>query len=135
MNKLIVTDEVEIGHNKFCGGSTKISIEFENFDVYQYDINFFKDEFLNIIDDLDHSMIIDDENAKQFYKRYFIFNTDEMKNFYNDVAAIIFKKITNTFAITEFKDRISVTIELNKIRLTFMYDGIMDKMNIRSYHG
>ena len=107
---IVVTDEVEIGHNKFCGGSTKISIRYNPIDSRV--VEEVSEQLLKVIDDLDHSIFIDDEKAKDFYQRYYITNNEYNTNFYDDVATVIFKKLNNIYHLAS----ISVCIELNKIK-------------------
>ena len=131
MCKLIVTDEVEIGHSKFCGGSTKISIIWDKISSDFMDIEYYKNDLLEIIDKLDHSMIICDEDASKYYKRYFIVDEDDMKSFYIDVASIIFKYISLRY---NDKTNISVAVEINKIKAVFDYNDI-DEEIVWSRHG
>lgn len=130
MCRVIVTDEVEIGHNKFYGGSTKISIEWNNVTLDDH-VDYIREGLLEIIDKLDHSMIIDNEDAGEYYKRYFVIDKDDMKNFYNDVASIIFKYISLRYSD---KNNISVAVELNKTKVVFEYNDI-DEDTVWRCHG
>ena len=114
--KIEVKDEVELGHCKDIGGSTKISIIYNTNKVLT-DVN----EILEVIDNLDHSMILYDENAHKFYSRYYVINELAETNFYEDVASIIFKKLK----ILEYDIRdIEVNIELGKIKYSFNYKDV-----------
>ena len=124
MSQLIVTDEVEIGHNKFCGGSTKISIIYNDFVDFDC-INSFKEYLSEIIDKLDHSMIICDEDAGEYYRRYFVIDEDDMKSFYSDVASIIFKQIALRYSN---KTNFSVAVDLNKVKMIFNYNDIDEEI-------
>lgn len=114
--KIEVKDEVELGHCKYVGGSTKITIIYRD-NKSLSDIN----EMLEIIDDLDHSMILYDENAYKFYSRYYAVNEYAKTSFYEDVAAIIFKKLKNLcYSVYSFE----VSVELNKVKCSFKYNDI-----------
>lgn len=114
--KIEVKDEVEIGHCKDIGGSTKISIIY---DIKESLMNI--NEILEIIDDLDHSMILYDENAYKFYSRYYIIEELANTNFYEDVASIIFKKLKN---LDYNVHDIEVSVELSKLKYTFKYNDV-----------
>lgn len=114
--KIEVKDEVELGHCKYIGGSTKISIIYKD-NKSLADIN----EMLEIIDNLDHSMILYDNEAYKFYSRYYVVNELSETSFYEDVATIIFKKLKDLcYGVYNFE----VSVELNKVKCSFKYNDI-----------
>lgn len=113
-----VTDEVEIGHNKFYGGSTKITIRYNPIDSRVVDE--VSDELLKVIDSLDHSIFIDDDEAPKFYQRYYITNNNFNTNFYDDVATVIYKRLNNLYHLNS----IEVIVELNKIKAFYNLSDI-----------
>lgn len=114
--KIEVKDEVELGHSRYVGGSTKISIIYKD-NKSLADIN----EMLEIIDNLDHSMILYDNEAYKFYSRYYVVNELSETSFYEDVATIIFKKLKDLcYGVYNFE----VSVELNKVKCSFKYNDI-----------
>lgn len=114
--KIEVKDEVELGHCKYIGGSTKISVIYN---VKESSID--ENEILEVIDNLDHSMILYDENTYKFYSRYYVINELAETNFYEDAASIIFKKLK--IMGYDVYD-IEVSVELGKIKYSFNYKDV-----------
>lgn len=121
MVNIKVENQVELGHSQFIGGSTDICIEYntnENNFVYRKNtINL----LLDIIDHLDHCMLIYDKNAKEFYERYYILDKDLSGDFYFDTACVIFSLLKhnlmncNYFKVLIHKDEITEIFEYKDV--------------------
>lgn len=124
---MTVFDEVEIGHDFDCGGSIKIYIQVP---WNQEDYKSIKGELLETIDTLDHSMITINNQAKDFYKRYFIVRDYEDRSIFKDIFDIIFCDIEPLIKNNEWNE-VKITIEYDKIKVTkSSNDFLSDESNI-----
>lgn len=120
---LEVTDEVEIGHNQYCGGSTKISIKVLDCPSDNKVENQIKYQLLDSIDTLDHSMVIDDIDAKNVFKRYYITENNLRYSFHYIVAVILYRRL-DSFIVNNHD--IEITIEWDKVKCTYTDNELMD---------
>lgn len=109
-----ITDEVEMGHSKFTGGTVVISL---SFDEIKTDIDI--KNILSIIDYLDHCLVTDNEDYLKYTTRYFYIENSE--NIFIDIVGII-----SNF-ITDFKE---IKIQIGKLS----YTSIHNPINILSYN-
>lgn len=127
MVNIKIKNQVELGHSKFIGGSTDICIEYytdENNFIYRKNaINL----LLNIIDNLDHCMLIYDEKAEKFYERYFVLDKDLSGDFYYDTACVIFKMLIDNHSNPK---NFKVSICKDGIEETFDYCDVDEEMVI-----
>ena len=96
-----IEDVVELGHLKFTGGSIKIKFYFEQ--IVDPTI------YLEIMDYLDHSIIHDNVDIKEWSERYLIL--DNCENLFHDIFSII------SYFIEETKETEKINcieISLNK---------------------
>lgn len=102
-----LTDVVEVGHDVFIGGSVTISLEFDNI-LSQTE----KEQFLKIIDYLDHSTITSNADMLEYTERFFLL--DKSTSLFEDIQTLLFHFIKEDLVCTVTLGKESFTNNLSQ---------------------
>jgi hypothetical protein len=114
-----VSDIVEVGHTEFTGGSVTISVvAFREYDTIE------TKDILNMIDRLDHSLILasgDDEKLIEFSDRFW--HLEHSLGLYHDIAFLI-----REFLVEKNIKFKRIIISLGKNKMEFNSEPMLNKI-------
>lgn len=112
MGKYTITETIEVGHDRFIGGSVTISIKLRYIPQQTE-----KNNILSIIDCLDHSTITTNENTAKYSTRFFLL--DKSVSIFDDIQTILYyflgdRVCTVTLGKESYTNKLYQTSELLK---------------------
>ena len=102
-----LTDEVEMGHFPYIGGTTTISMEFSEIQSKEK-----QKEYLDIMDRLDHCLVTDNKDLVEFSARYFLL--DNSVGLLQDVHTVLAECIGEDTASAASAASIVCTVKIAK---------------------
>lgn len=105
-----ITDEVEMGHSVYTGGTIVISVGYNEIQNEEKIKN-----VLKVIDYLDHCLLTDNNGYLKYSERYFLIEKSE--SIFDDVIGVISNFINDFEEITVSLGKLSYTSKHKPIKL------------------